>query len=124
MGNMNSIDVAQNTESVGRAIHVVKIQPGNLKTFLSFFIFFHLCHTLLHHFELFFVQIGSSEWKGFSSQLVSETTRIQTGFITFMKQTRHALESFGDTFLQALCMLGAWIIARKLRTFSPAYSSI
>lgn len=40
MGNMNSIDAVHNTESGGRAIYVVKLQPGNLEAFVSFFFFF------------------------------------------------------------------------------------
>lgn len=39
MGNMNSIDAVHSTESGRRAIYVVKLQPGNLEAFVSFYFF-------------------------------------------------------------------------------------
>lgn len=33
MGNMNSVEVVHNTESGGRAIHAVELQPGNSGAF-------------------------------------------------------------------------------------------
>lgn len=45
MGNMNSIDAVHNTESGRRAIYVVKLQPGNLEDFVSFYFFSFLPHS-------------------------------------------------------------------------------
>lgn len=48
MGNMNTVEVVHNTESGGRAVHAVELQPWNLGTSVCF----HFCHALLHHSQL------------------------------------------------------------------------
>ena len=113
MGNMNSVEVVHNTEFRGRAIHAVELQPGNLGAFIFVFLFAMLSGTILNGFY----PNGLSLMGGLLIS-VCEQNHLDSDRIYYCYEAKLALESFGDISLQALYMLGAQIIARKLKTSS------
>lgn len=94
MGNMNSVEVVHNTESGGRAIHAVELQPGNSAAFVFIFIFAMLFCTALNCFH----PNGLSLMGGLLIS-VCEQNDLDSDRIYYFYEAKLGLESFGDISL-------------------------